>query len=128
MAHHHAHTPEEHEPPDVWHTHTAAEKPQTPHAENISHGTVLVFGVGGFLIIAFTVVAMIVYFNWYKTGLMAERTEGVQTHVAALADRAKALEQDFRTIGWADAQTGAVRLTLEAARQRVIEQYAGAQR
>lgn len=126
MSHdHRQHTPHERDPADAWHTHTVAEKPQQAHAENIAHGTVMVFGVGGFAIIAATVVAMIVYFNWYKTGLLAERQEGVPVNTEA--DKLRAAGR-FDSYEWFDAGKGIVRLKIEDGRRKVAEEYAKAAR
>ncbi|MCW5765876.1 MAG: hypothetical protein KIT68_07855 [Phycisphaeraceae bacterium] len=129
MSHdHHQHTAHQADPADAWHTHTAAEKPQEAHAENIAHGTVLVFGIGGFAIIAATVIATIVYFDFYKTSLVAQREEGIEIQTGALAARDQVLKADFQTYGWSDPAAGKVRLKIDDGRRMVIEEYEKARR
>lgn len=123
---------------DAWHTHTAEERPQEAHAEQIDSKSVLVFGVGGFLIVVGAVVATVVYFNWYLTQmktLRIEYPEKVATadlskappiQAEALARRSEILDTQFKSKQYAVTrpEVGTVRLPIEDAMKKVEDNYA----
>lgn len=131
-------SPDQHDAPDAWHTHTTSEPlPQHAHAENIDTRTVAIFGIGGFLLIVGAVLATVVYFNWYKNQLITQRVEFNDPGLApatgtrpeglqddALARRAKILEQQV-TPNYAVTKpdTGAVRIPLPMAMKKIEERY-----
>ena len=133
MSHgHHQHTTAVGEAPDQWHTHTAAEHVQTAHGENIKHLPVAIFGVGGFLIIAATVIATVVYFNNTRDRLFAERVEQEsRVQDVSLGEHDKVLNVEQKTYGlggWVTPTSATYRMPLADARPRVIADYSPANR
>lgn len=133
MAHdHHQHTPAQHDRPDLWHTHTAAEKPQTPHAENVNGLMVVIYGVVGFLLIAVATVATIVYFNWYKGRLEIAVQERPDLQPKPLVTSIRGdyptyraqIEQSLDQFGWENADKNLVRIPLSRAAEKVVAAYA----
>lgn len=63
-------TPDEHDPPDQWHQHSASEKPQHAHAEVANAG--LIMAVGGLMFLGLVVTVCITYgyYVWYTTNLL----------------------------------------------------------
>lgn len=129
----HPHTPEIVEPPDQWHAHTADEKPQEAHGENVNAPIVLIYGTVAFVFIAVCVVATAIYFNWYATRLKIDREERpdlVESGVPSVRDQYNALRADvakqMTEYGWADSTTNTYRIPLAKARERVLAQYQSA--
>lgn len=122
---HHRHTPDQHDAPDAWHRHMSdEERPQQPHAERVNAVMVLTMGVAGMILVAGTVVAIVLYFNWYAGRLKAERFEGqTELHTGALAARAE-IGAELTTYGWIDPAAGVTRISVSAATERVVAAYA----
>jgi hypothetical protein len=109
---------------DAWHTHSATEAaPQASTGETIKYGQVLFFGIAGFLVIVVAVVATVVYFNWYKTKLMAKVEEqDVRVHVDAAARKAT-VDARLNEWGWADPAAGKVKRPITNAAEAVVKFY-----
>lgn len=72
-AHHHVEeTPPLHDPIDPWHDHTKDEKPQHAHAEVGNARAIIGIGVGLFMIIVLSVVAVYAYYTWYLARRLSE--------------------------------------------------------
>lgn len=91
-------TPDEHDPPDAWHQHSAQEKPQHAHGEVANAG--LIMGVGLFMFLGLVVTVVIVYgyYVWYTTDLL-NRQEKHGLEAAALEYRNGALNR-FDDYAW----------------------------
>jgi hypothetical protein len=123
MAHTPSHVPHTHDAPDAWHTHTAAEGlPQQEHASVINSR--ILAGVL-FALVAFVVVSvgvMIIYFNVFKTQFKAARQETDVLARGYVEMRAKNTA-NMAGVGWADMTQGRVRIPVDQAIDRVVEQY-----
>ena len=115
-SHHHAHG----------HDHGHGEHPiqggGASHGVQIQHMQVFVYGVVGFLLIAVAVIATTLYFNWYKTNLKFEREEMANIHQSAAGTKVEVLSSLEGFAANKDAP-GSVRIPIEEAKKRVINQY-----
>ena len=112
---------------DDWFKHDASE-PQ--HQE--MHGKINPLGIMLTLLATLVVVAvtMIVVLKFFFDPAIyqnkAERLEARTAQIAAPAQEKLAnWESDLGSAGWVDSNTGVVRLPLEVARQKVMQEYAG---
>ena len=128
MVHQRQTLPHEHEEPDAWHRHGAGEA--SPQAEHGSKANPAVLGIA-FLasigLVAFVVIATLVYFRKHTTELRKERIETTvlsadyvkyrDASVGKLADYSWASEDLAR-------EGKRVSLPIEEAKRRVLERYA----
>jgi hypothetical protein len=124
----HAVTAEQHDAPDVWHQHTADEKPQAAHGEAANAHVIITVGIGSFLLIFATVVITYAYYTWYTTKLL---NEGEQTRNfvegESAAYKAKSLAE-LQHYNWVDPNpplvpVGTVQIPIEKAMDKVIAKY-----
>ena len=136
MSHHpheHAHTTEQHDAPDAWHTHYSDEAlPQHAHGENIASGQVFAFGAAGFVILVAVIGAVVVYYNWYLTSLEVKLVEqapfnpsaqGGPFNAAAEAARAKMPSNDKSQFEKVDPAKGTYQVTLDKAIEMTVSKY-----
>lgn len=127
MKHEAHHLPVEHESPDVWHQHSKAEgTPQPEHAAVASPGALLIAFLAISTTVALTVLILVVFFDQYATRYKAEVIETTALSKSFNEYKSRWEEQDIRGYAVADAQTGAVRIPLDKAMQRVLERYSKA--
>jgi hypothetical protein len=128
----HAHTPEVHEAPDTWHTHTVEEHPMAPHAERVDSWKVFVIGLINYLFCVATIVAIWIYFAAYKDSLkitseeFPEEFENQQpVHKPALDRRQEVLGPVFKNDKpvWTDAKAGEVTIPMDKAMAKVMDRY-----
>ncbi len=129
----HQHTPEYADHADPWHTHTTDEAlPQAAHSERVNVPMVVAYGTACFAAITFVVLITIVYFNWYVTKTKIAREEQVDSGPTAssvlqaeyLNHRKGVEEVDFKQAGWIDGEKNVVRIPLDVAVKKVVDQYA----
>ncbi|MBL8763113.1 MAG: hypothetical protein JNM07_02450 [Phycisphaerae bacterium] len=110
---------------DSWHRHGAdEEKPQHAHAERVN--VVVVGGIGFliFLSIVATVVVVRQYYAAYTVQLLKERQLQVKVEKDAVAAKETALANlNAPQFSWADAEKGLVKIPIDKAVPRVVEQY-----
>ena len=133
MSHPTAHTPENHEAPDAWHSHSLHEHPQEAHGESLDGLKVFIIGLAGYLLTIATITVVTVYFVSYKNNdqisfeEFPERSTGeahaIQKH--ALDDRAAILNDKFAntTPTWTDPEAGKVTISINQAMEKVITKY-----
>ncbi len=129
----HQHTPDFHDHIDPWHTHTTDEPtPQEAHSEKVNVPVVVAYGVACFVVIAVVVVITSIYFNWYVTKTKVAREEQVDNGPTAnsvlqaeyLNMRKGVEEVEFKQAGWIDSEKNIVRLPIDVAMKKVVDQYA----
>lgn len=132
-AHPHAHTPEQQDSPDAWHTHYTDEPaPQHAHGENIAAGQVFIFGAAGFVILVAVIIAVIAYYTWYMTSLKVKLVEQGPFATAApmngAAEEARSRMPSNSDSQWApvDASKGIYQTTLSKAMEKVVAKYQSA--
>lgn len=134
MSHPTAHTPENHEAPDQWHSHSVHEHPQEAHGESLDGIKVFIIGLAGYLLTIATITVVTVYFISYKNNdqisfeEFPERVKGqeasaIQKH--ALDDRAAVLHNKFanKTPTWTDPEAGKVSISIDQAMDKVVAKY-----
>ena len=124
-------TPDEHDAPDQWHQHAAAERPQKAHGEIANAGVIIGVGVFMFICLILTVVITYGYYVWYTTGLLekqelADLRGGLERD--ALEYKSHMLE-DFKGYHWVPEDTtvvpkDTVQIPIENAMKKVAAQYA----
>ncbi len=127
----HMHTPESHEAPDAWHSHTAGEQPHDAHAEKVDVPQVIAFGIAGFMLIVVAIVATVIYFNWYSTGMMIRKVEQGDLYDPKIArvdqpvsEYRKRLEAEQDDTGWANPDKNLARLPIDKAKKKVADALA----
>ena len=125
MKHESHHLPAEHEAPDQWHRRTTEEgAPQAEHAAIASPTTLAIAFIAISTTVALTVLILVVFFDQYNVRYKAEQMENIDMSNNFNDYKHKWEEQDSRGYALADAETGAVRVPLDLAKQRVIDRYA----
>ncbi|MBY0307664.1 MAG: hypothetical protein K2Q09_02885 [Phycisphaerales bacterium] len=129
-----AHTPDNIDAPDVWHTHTVHEHPQQAHGEQIDGLKVFLIGLIGYLLTVATIAVITVYFVCYKNNDQInfeeypERSLGDAGAVQkpALDARAAALIDAFanKSPRWTDPEAGKVTIPMDQAMNKVMDRYA----
>jgi hypothetical protein len=105
------------------HAHPAV-VPQQATGNKIAHMQVFLFGLGGFMIIVVAVVATYIYYGWYETSLKFDREEMmIQSQNPAIDARKDVLERVLTTFSVADGAAGKVRIPINMAMDRVVQQY-----
>lgn len=129
----HQHTPEFHDHADAWHTHHDDEPvPQAAHAEKVNVPMVVAYGTACFVAIVVVVAITTIYFNWYITKTKIAREEQVDNGPTAssllqaeyLNARKGVEEVEFKQTGWIDPEKNIVRLPIDVAMKKVVDQYA----
>lgn len=133
MTHPTAHTPEHHDAPDQWHTHTVEEHPMEPHAESINGPKVFIIGLVGYLLTVATIAVVTIYFVSYKnTDQISfeeypELTSGESAAIQKPAlDKRDSILNDFfanMTPVWTDPEAGKVTISLDQAEAKVVDRY-----
>lgn len=125
MKHEPHHLPVEHESPDQWHRHSAEEgTPQAEHGAIASPGALAAAFVAISVTVAITVLIIQVFFDQYNANYRAQQVETTALSTNFNKYKSQWEQQDSKGYGLADAQSGAVRIPLEMARQRVVDRYA----
>ncbi|MFN0012681.1 MAG: hypothetical protein ACKVS8_13670 [Phycisphaerales bacterium] len=129
----HQHTPELRDAADPWHTHTTDEAlPHVAHSERVNVPVVVAYGTACFIAIVVVCVVTVVYFNWYVTKTKIAREEQVDNgpttnsvlQAEYLNHRKGVEEVDFKQTGWIDGEKNIVRIPLDVAMKKVVDQYA----
>ncbi len=133
MSHPTAHTPEEHELPDQWHSHTIEEHPQQAHGESLDGIKVFIIGLAGYLLTVACIAVVAVYFISYKTNDQIQFEEYPERAIGDSAaiqkpalDTRSAILTELATNKnpvWTDPEAGKVSISLEKAESKVIEAY-----
>lgn len=135
MSHQTAHTPEHHEAPDAWHTHTVSEHPQEAHGEELDGIKVFIIGLAGYILTVATIAVVTVYFVSYKNTDQIKFEEYPEREASvgeanaiqkpALDERAAVLDGTFanKTPVWTDPEAGKVTIGLDQAMNKVMEKY-----
>ncbi len=125
----HQHTPELHEQPDAWHQHTADEGlPQVEHGARANPValTITLFAI----VFSFVFLLLVVwlYYNTYKTQLIAERRETITEtqRTDYVTKRGGAETRLSQSPGWIDRTNGTVHIPIDRAVSLVIEEYSQA--
>lgn len=128
-----AHTPDNLEVPDQWHTHTIHEHPQEAHGEQLDGLKVFIVGLAGYLLTVATIAVVSIYFISYKNNdqisfeEFPERAVGDAGAVQkpALDARAAVLSGVFsnKNPTWTDPEAGKVTISLDQAMAKVIDKY-----
>ncbi|HZW05967.1 MAG TPA: hypothetical protein VFF65_02495 [Phycisphaerales bacterium] len=127
-----AHTPEEHETPDQWHTHTVEEHPQEAHGEQLDGIKVFIIGLAGYLLTVATIAVVTVYFVSYKTNDQIQFEEYPERSIGDSAALQKpALDKRAAELGnvsgatpvWTDPEAGKVTIPMNQAMDKVIDKY-----
>src|SRR5688500_9289124 len=119
MKHESHHLAVEHEQPDQWHRHTAAEG--MPQAEHAAVASPKVLALSFFAItftIAISVLILVIFFENYATRYKAEQIENVGLSTAFNTYKS-GWEKESKEYGWADAKAGTVKIPLDLAMERV---------
>jgi len=125
MSHESHHLPVEHQGPDSWHRHSAAEgTPQAEHGAIASPGALLIAFIAISVTVALTVLVLQIYFTQYMTTFRAQQVENTAVSKTFNEYKARWEEQDSRAFAVADAKTGAVRIPVESAMKHVLDTYA----
>jgi hypothetical protein len=122
-GHPEAFVPAQHDEPDAWHVHHTEEEgaPQEAHAR-IANPRAIFLGLAAMVIVLVGLLVLLtLYFDRFSTNLLAERNE-----IALSADyvvyRQKS-DLELRTVAPLDAAQKSVRIPIDRAMDRVIEQY-----
>jgi len=128
-----AHTPEHHDAPDAWHTHTVQEHPQQAHGEVLDGLKVFIIGMVGYLLTAATILLVTIYFVAYANrDQIASEEYPERTLGPAAAIQGPALENRDETLAhqvsnkpplWTDAEARKVTIPMELAVNKVIDRY-----
>ncbi|MFT3686518.1 MAG: hypothetical protein QM783_16630 [Phycisphaerales bacterium] len=128
-----AHTPENHEAPDAWHTHTLHEHPQEAHGETMDGLKVFLIGLAGYILTIATIAVVAIYFVSYKNTDQINSEEYPERFLGdagaiqkpALDHRAAVLKSDFsnKTPTWTDPEAGKVTLSMDQAMEKTIAKY-----
>lgn len=128
--HHPKHvTPDEHDPPDAWHSHTPDEKPQHAHGEVANAGLIIAVGAMMFVGLIVTVCIVYGYYVWYTTKLL-ERQEGPGTgQEAAYLEYRNNSKDKFSQYSWVPEEApivpkDTVQVPLDVAARKVVTKYA----
>lgn len=128
MAHQRHHLPEQHESPDAWHSHSAAEgQPQPEHGAKANPVILAGVGVASIVLVLGTIVATAVFLMTHTTKLRRERIETTVWHQETYVPYRQKSDAALAGFSWAspeEAEAGRVSLPIDAAKQRVIEKYA----
>ena len=117
------HVDHEHDQPDAWHRHTAAEgAPQAEHASRVNALGVTVVLAGLTVAVIFVIIISVIYLNSYRSQLIAERQDSVHTRADYLAYRAK-MDAELSAYGWASQSGGLVVIPIDQAGERALEMY-----
>lgn len=128
MAHDHSHKPQqlphEHAHPDEWHSHSPAEgAPQREHGAK-ANPAILAIVTGGFVItVVLTILLSALYFFSYMTHERQLKKETTVLSDEYRAYRAQT-EASLSGYGWADPASGAVRVPITKAMDKVVADYA----
>lgn len=140
MSHHasHPHTPEVHESADPWHHHEANEpEPQHEHAATLNTRMLAIGFVALTVSIAGLVVALMLFFNAMTSTRIAKEREGTQLSQPFLtyragSERVLGFNGQPGEFNWVPPATDAgqpkIQLPIQAAAQKVIQNYQNAQR
>ncbi|MDP1663262.1 MAG: hypothetical protein Q8L55_15210 [Phycisphaerales bacterium] len=133
MSHPTAHTPEEHELPDQWHSHTVEDHPQQAHGESLDGMKVFIVSLVGYLLTVACIVVVAVYFISYKNNDQIQFEEYPERSIGdSAAIQKPALDQRANILTglasnaspiWTDPEAGKVSIAIEAAERKVIEAY-----
>jgi hypothetical protein len=128
-----AHTPEEHEAPDAWHSHTVSEHPQEAHGESLDGIKVFIIAVAGYILTVATIAVVTVYFVSYKNNDQIQFEEYPERSLGdSGAIQKPALDKRETTLkalatnnppAWTDPEAGKVTIPLDQAMNKVIEKY-----
>ncbi len=124
-------TPDEHDPPDQWHQHPPAERPQHAHGEIANAGLVMGVGILMFAGLVTTVVITYGYYVWYTTALLEKQevvslTQGLERESI---EHKKAVLEGFNGYRWVAEEPpvvpkDTVQIPLNVAKQKVAAKYA----
>jgi hypothetical protein len=132
MAHAHQTTPSVEEPLDAWHTHTADEgAPMQSSTDEVPAFRVLAWGMILYMAVVAVVVIITIYFFAYAHSLQINSEEypekfagGAPIQRSGLAPKEEAFGRFTSSqSAWVDVEAGTVRLSMDAAKKKVIEQY-----
>lgn len=125
-----------HDPVDAWHDHTKDQKPQAEHGEIRNPMMVMGVGLGLFLAVVASVVAVEAFYKWYAAQALKAGSVATGPNSPAMETRAERLEVLKKQMGsepsWVvvpgTKETPAkaiVQLPLKAAAERVLAEYSG---
>lgn len=98
--------------------------PQIAHGGEIQYLQVLLYGIGGFLLIVVACVATYIFYGYSVNAMKFERQEmEYRGHESAIAARKSVLDNEFKTFSVADAQAGKVRVPIDRAMDKVVATY-----
>lgn len=129
MSSHQQYTPEVHEHVDDWHHHDKSEgRPQAEHAGKADTFLLAKWCLGLVFALGVVILALVMYFDSYKTRMMAHMTE---TNVLAKDYQSYRTGQEaiLGTNGaaaqysWSDQKAGKVQIPIEDAMRKVESQY-----
>ncbi len=130
-----AHTPENHEAPDQWHSHTIHEHPMEAHGEQLDGLKVFIIGLAGYLLTVATIAVVTVYFVSYKNNDQISFEEYPERELSvgeagavqkpALDIREHVLSGVFENKSpvWTDPEAGKVTISIDQAMGKVMEKY-----
>lgn len=123
-GHGHAHSlPHEEAHADAWHHHEASEGlPQAEHGAETNMLSLALWGAALVVTVVGSVAAIWVYFNSYSTQEIARKQETFMS-AEAMQYKARIVDQEMKSYGWADAQNNSVRIPLTVAKDKVISKY-----
>ncbi len=111
---------------DNWFKHDASEpKPQEMHGK-INPMNIMLVLLGTLVTVGVTIIVVLkMFFDPAVYEFKAERLEARTDAIAAPAQEALAnWQSEMLTAGWVDQGSGVVRLPLDVAKEKVIEEYA----
>ena len=122
----HKHLPHEHETPDQWHNHAAAEG--LPQEEHGAKANPFVLGASLIATLVFLVVVVLVIFMYFETYINRLRIERVEDTVLSTDQQQYKLIvsetfRDYSMLPPRYAPQGVVTIPIEQARQNVIQRY-----
>jgi|GEM_PF-5306003 len=102
----------------------SATLPQIAHGGDIQYLQVLLYGIGGFLLIVVACVATYIFYGYSVNAMKFERQEmEYRGHESAIAARKSVLDNEFKTFSVADAQASKVRVPIDRAMDKVVATY-----
>ena len=132
MSHgHHDHAHGSNGQTDAWHSHAGEAPAQAAHSEDVNVPMVIAYGTACFAAVIAVIILTAIYYFWYVNSVKIAREEQVDGGPTAtsvlqneyLQARRGIEEVDFKQPGWSDAERNLVRIPIDLAMKKVVEQY-----
>ncbi|MFG0274250.1 MAG: hypothetical protein ACF8QF_04250 [Phycisphaerales bacterium] len=106
---------------DAWHDHSGEAAPQEVHGET-NPMFIAALGVVGFGVLIVSIVLITVYFNQVVRSEVVQKVERADVS-REYTERRAYWDAELTSYGWVDQEAGVVRIPLDAAIERVVEEY-----